>query len=104
MRTNLPGHGLPCVPAVPCVPGVVQDGLSDRVLAAALLQLQADVLQDAALQRGQRRLQVVPADVALRQPLEDRLREGGGVSSTRRQLVPVDQSSDLLPDPSRDLS
>lgn len=72
-------------------PGGVQDSLSDRVLAGRPLQLQADVLQDAELQGGQRRLQVGPADVPLRQPLEQRY-------VPHRQLVAVDQSPDLIKD------
>lgn len=83
--------------------GGVQDGFSDRVLAA---MLQADVLQDAELQGGQRCLQIGPTDVLLRQPLEERLRRGSGVTggpAPHRQLVPVDQSPKLLADLSGNL-
>lgn len=82
--------------------GSMQDRLSDRVLAAPLLQLQADVLQDAELQRGQRRLQGRLAHTALREPLEERLWEGGGVS-TRCQLVAEEQRPNFLSHLSRDL-
>lgn len=84
----------------------MQDGLSDRLLTAALLQLQTDVLQNAELQGGQRRLQVGLADVLLRQPLEERLWEASCVSggpALHRQLVAVDQSPNLLTDLSGNL-
>lgn len=71
-----------------------------------LLQLQTDVLQDAELQGGQRCLQVGPADILLRQPLEQRLWEASvvcGGSTSCCQLVPVDQSTNLLTDLSGNL-
>lgn len=80
--------------------GSMQDRLSDRVLAAPLLQLQADVLQDAELQRGQRRLQVRLAHTALREPLEERLWEGG---AARCQLIAEEQRPNFLSHLSRDL-
>lgn len=68
---------------------------------------QADVAQDDQLQRGQRRLQVGVAHVALRQPLgqrlqgcEDAIRRG---PAPQRQLVPIEQSPNLVPDLSRNL-
>lgn len=79
----------------------MQDSLSDRVLTGRSFQLQADILQDAVLQGGQCRLQVGPAHVPLRQPLEQRLWEDGGVfrgPAPHHQLVAVDPSLDLITD------
>ena len=80
--------------------------LYPAALLQLLLQLLADVPQDAELQGGQRGSQVGPADVALGQPLQQRVGEGRlvicavvrGVSlGEGHQLVAVQQGPELLP-------
>lgn len=75
--------------------------------AALPTHQQADVPQDALLQRGQRRLQVGAAHIVLRKPLGQRLRGCEGAirrgPAPQRQLVPVEQSPNLVPNQGRNL-
>lgn len=65
-------------------------GLTQRQ-GATVFQLQGHVLQDAHLQRGQQGLQVGTADVALGQPVEQRLRKLSCPTAA------IEQSLQLLP-------
>lgn len=67
-----------------------------------LLQLQADVLQNAELQRQQRRFKMGAADKLLGQPREQHLWEGHSIAPIR-QLVTRNQSPDLLSNQLRNL-
>lgn len=81
-------------------------GLPGRVLAVALLELPADVLQEAQLQGGKRCLQVGPTHIVPRQPLQQRLLGAGGMcrgSTPHPQAVAIHQSLKFFTDLSGNL-